>query len=271
MDLRILWRGLLDGFDKNDLLTYASAIAFQILTAIVPFLLFLLGLLGFLDLGGVWADDLAPDVEPRVSDATFELLDDTVREVLEGQQLFWLTGGFLLALWQISGGVRAVMGALDGVYDTRRHRRARERYPLSIALALAVGTLVAGAAAAARFLPLVVGDLSPLLDIAFFVGRWLLAIALLALAVGLLVHYAPGVRRPLPWVSFGTLLVIVGWVAMSLGFWVYLTEIADYDSIFSHLATLIVLMAFLYAAAVVFLAGAQIDAVVRRETQLRRR
>jgi membrane protein len=95
------------------------------------------------------------------------------------------------------------------------------------------------------------------------------AAALLALAVGLLVHFAPGVRRPLPWVSFGTLLVIAGWVAMSIGFWVYLTQIASYGSVFGQLATLIVLMAYLYAVAVVFLAGAQIDAVVRRETQLR--
>jgi membrane protein len=95
--------------------------------------------------------------------------------------------------------------------------------------------------------------------------------ALLALAVGLLVHYAPGVRRPLPWVSFGTLLVIAGWVVMSIGFSVYLTQIASYGSVFGHLATVIVLMAYLYAVAVVFLAGAQVDAVVRRETQLRSR
>ena len=84
-------------------------------------------------------------------------------------------------------------------------------------------------------------------------------------------QHAPGVRRPLPWVSFGTLLVIAGWVAMSLGFWVYLTKVADYNSIFGHLANLVVLMAYLYAAAVVFLAGPQVDAIVRRETQLRSR
>src|SRR3712207_4738422 len=108
MDLRLLTRGVLDGFDRNDLLTYASAIAFQILTAIVPFLLFLLGLLGFLDLGNVWEEDLAPEVEPRMSRAAFELVDETVTTLLAERQLFWLTGGFALALWQISGGVRAV-------------------------------------------------------------------------------------------------------------------------------------------------------------------
>jgi uncharacterized BrkB/YihY/UPF0761 family membrane protein len=33
---------LVKGFEKHDLLTYASAISFQILTAILPFLLFAL-------------------------------------------------------------------------------------------------------------------------------------------------------------------------------------------------------------------------------------
>jgi membrane protein len=271
MDLRRVTREVVEGFDRNDLLTYASAIAFQVLTAIVPFLLFLLGLLGFLDLTEVWEDDLAPEVRARVSDDAFGVIEDTVRTVLDERQLFWVTGGFLLALWQMSGGVRAVMGALDGVYGTRRERPRRERYPLSMVLALAVALLIVAAAAVARFVPLLHGDLPTPLDIASFAGRWLVAVALLALAVGLLVHYAPGVRRPLPWVSFGTLLVITGWVGMSVGFWVYLTQIASYGSIFGQLATLIVLMAYLYAAAVVFLAGPQIDAVVRGESELRSR
>src|SRR5829696_4397513 len=42
-----------DAYVENDLLTYASAISFQILSAIVPFLLFGFGLLGFLHLDEV--------------------------------------------------------------------------------------------------------------------------------------------------------------------------------------------------------------------------
>jgi membrane protein len=263
MRARAVAREVVEGFDRNDLLTYASAIAFQILTAIVPFLLFLLGLLGFFDLGGVWADDLAPEVEPRVSPPVFDLLNDTVNQVLDERQLFWVTGGFALALWQVSGAVRAVMGALDGVYGTRRKRPARERYPLSFALAVGVGVLLVMAFAVVRFGPLLL-DVSGVIGALWFALRWLVATGLLTLAVAALVHFAPGVRRPLPWVSFGTLLVIAGWVAMSIGFGVYLTEIADYESIFSGLATFIVLMAYLYAAAVVFLGGVQVDAAVRK-------
>jgi membrane protein len=271
VDLRRLSKKMLDGFEDNDLLTYASAISFQVLTAIVPFMLFSLAVLGFLQLDDVWHIDLAPDVKDSVSNASYVVLNNTVNHVLEGKQLFWLTGGFVLALWQVSGAVRAVMGALDGIYDCRRHRPFKERYILSTWLSIAVGACLVVAFAAARFIPLVLGDPPLLLAVAEFVARWLVAAVFIGLAVGLLAHFAPGVRRPLPWVSFGTGLVILGWVTMSIGFGVYLTQIADYQSIFGHLATVIVVMAYLYASTVVFLGGLQLDAIVRSEIRRRER
>ena len=75
---------------------------------------------------------------------------------------------------------------------------------------------------------------------------------------------APEMRSPLRWVSFGSVLIMAGWLVMSLGFGVYLREIADYNSIFGGLATVVVLIAYLYAAAVVFLSGVQVDALARR-------
>ena len=171
----------------------------------------------------------------------------------------------------MSGAVRAVMGALDGIYGTERRRSAFERYTLSIVLAIAVGLLLVLAFSIVRFVPIVLDDANGLLAAGEFLLRWGIAAGLLALAVGLLVHYAPEVNRPLPWVTFGAGLVIAGWVGMSIGFGVYLTEVADYDSIFGHLATVIVLMAYLYAAAVVFVAGAQIDACVRSGVGRRQR
>src|SRR4051812_18725901 len=154
MDVRRLSRKMLDGFEQNDLLTYASAISFQVLTAIVPFMLFALAVLGFLKLDDVWHTDLAPDVRISISHASYVVLNNTVNHVLEGKRLFWLTGGFALALWQVSGAVRAIMGALDGIYDCRRHRPFKERYILSAWLSIAVGVCLIAAFAVARFIPL---------------------------------------------------------------------------------------------------------------------
>jgi membrane protein len=78
-----------------------------------------------------------------------------------------------------------------------------------------------------------------------------------------MVRFAPDCRRPLHWVSFGALLVVFGWAVMSVGFYLYVTEIADYASIFGSLATVIVLLTYLYASAIVFLTGVQLDALVQ--------
>ena len=257
-------REYVDDYAENDLLTYASAISFQILSAIVPFLLFGFALLGFLHLQGVWGDDLAPRVKDSVSPAAFQFADEAIMKALTNRQLFWVTAGFLIALWEVSGAIRAVMGAFQRVYGLETKRSWRRRMLVSTALALAVGACWLAAIGVVVVGPLLVGDVSGVLAVLLFVGRWAIAGLLLLLAVAILLHYAPERRSPLGWVTFGAVLIMAGWLLMSLGFGVYLREIADYNSIFGGLATVVVLIAYLYASAVVFLGGVQVDAIVRR-------
>jgi membrane protein len=257
-------RVFVDEYADNDLLTYASAIAFQILSAIVPFLLFGFALLGFLHLQGVWGDDLAPRVKDSVSPAAFAFANESIMKALTNRQLFWVTAGFLIALWEVSGAIRAVMGALQRVYGLTTKRSWRRRMLVSTALALAVGACWLAAIAVVVVGPLLVGEVSGVLAVLLFLARWAIAGLLLLLAVAILLHLAPERRSPLEWVTFGAVLIMAGWLLMSLGFGFYLREIADYNSIFGGLATVVVLIAYLYASAVVFLGGVQVDALVRR-------
>ncbi|MBV8943851.1 MAG: YihY/virulence factor BrkB family protein, partial [Solirubrobacterales bacterium] len=74
-------------------------------------------------------------------------------------------------------------------------------------------------------------------------------ILMLFLVVALLVRHAPSRPQTVPWVSLGAPIVITLWVIVSLAFYAYLVNIADYDSIFGSLASAIVAMAFLYLSA----------------------
>lgn len=258
---------LVDRFEEHDLLTSASAISFQIFTSLVPFALFAFALLGFLNLAPVWRDDLAPRLHAHVSPAAFTVIDDTVTKVLTSRQLFWMTGGLLLTIWEVSGAVRAVMGALNRLYRVRRQRSWRERMLVSLGLAVVVGGLLLAALAAVTLIPLAYGDVGQPASVALFVARWALAGVLMLVGVGLLLRYSPAKERPIQWVSFGTLTIIGTWLAMSLTFAIYLRFVADYQSVFGNLATVVILMGYIYFSAVVFLAGALIDAIVRRRVE----
>lgn len=254
---RELVNELLDAFDENDLLTYASAIAFRVFFALVPFLLFLLGLLGGLGLDDVWSTDVAPQLRESSSAAAFEVMDTTVRKVLGGQQGFWLTIGLVITVWEMSAAARAIMGVFDNIYGSRRERGTVRRFAVSIGLAVAAGTLIVAAVALWHLGP-------PLLGGWVAWVRWPVVLVLLLAVMGLFVRYAPADHQPVGWVGVGSVLTVLAWVLTSTVFVLYVTKIADYGSIFGALATVMVVLGYLYFAAAAFLTGAQLDALVRR-------
>jgi membrane protein len=263
---RELARALRDGFKQHDLLTYSSAISFQILTAVVPFVISMLALAGLLHLGGVWRDHVAPDIRPHVSAAVFSVISSAVNEAFSGRQLLWATFGGGLALWQVSGAVRAVMGAFERIYGATSERGFLRRYLISFALSFVTGGCFILATLCLVLAPFfAVRHPAAAWDVFAFLTRWVLAIGFLSVAVGLLVHVAPATSQPLPWVSLGTAIVIVWWVIVSVGFYFYLTSLASYGSVFGSLASVIVVMAYLYISTTAFLFGAQLDAIIRAQ------
>ncbi|MEA2158045.1 MAG: rane protein [Solirubrobacteraceae bacterium] len=261
-----LARALLDGFKQHDLLTYASAISFQILTAIIPFALFVLAVAGLLNLNSVWRNHLEPEIQANVSAAVFAVISNAVDKVFAGGQLLWATLGGGLALWQVSGAVRAVMGALGRIYGAPTERPFLKRYSVSFVLSIEVGACFILATLCVLLAPfLSVAHPGAVWDVFAFVVRWALAAGLLLLAVGLLVRHAPATDQPLPWVSLGAAIVVGLWMIVSVVFYLYLTAFASYESAFGSLAAVIVVMAYLYSSTTVFLFGAQLDAIIRAQ------
>ena len=250
-----------DAFERDEVLTAASAIAFQVLSALIPLALFMLALLGFLELDEVWSD-AAGELQPNVSAAAFEVIDRTVRGVIERQQPFWLTAGALLTLWRISSAMRAVMAALDHIYGADRDRPLLERLRISLGLAAVVTALFLLALAIIHLGAALVGG-GGLLGVVSVVVRWGLAAVLLLVAVGLTLHHAPAEPQPLGWVSFGSVLSVVAWLVTSVLFGLYVTEIASYGSLFGSFASVFVLLSYLYLSAIAFLAGVEVDALLR--------
>lgn len=259
-------RELKGSFNEQNLLTWSSALSFQIATSVVPFLLCGLGLIGFFKLDSVWGD-IAKDIKPDVSAAAFTVINNTANKVLHQKQIFWVTLGFALAVWEVSGGIRAIMGGLGEVYDLEETRRWSQRAWRSIALALAVSVLALVAIAVVWLGPLAYGDVGQPAGALLFIVRWSLAAGLLGLACALTMRLSPDGYQPAGWVTMGTAIVVVAWVIASILFGLYLRYVAQYGSIFGALATIVVLFGYIYLSAIVFFAGAQVDAIIRRRVE----
>jgi membrane protein len=265
-------RAILAGFKENDLLTYASAISFQVFFALVPLTLLALGLLGTFGLSDWWSTDAAHTVKDNVSGPVYQVINETVHKILAHRQLFWVTLGAAIAVWEVSGAMRATMQVLNNVYGVEEKRSFARKLWESIVLSTAVTFMLLLAAAVVKVGPRAarafVGE-GAFVSVVSFLASWGAAVALLFLVVAIVVRYAPDTRRPVRWVTFGGVLVIVGWIAMSLLYGFYITSLADYASVFGSLAVVMVTLSYIYLSAIVFLSGVQLDSLVRHQVDVK--
>jgi membrane protein len=259
-----LTRLLAGEFRRRDLLTYASAIAFRGLGALVPLTLLGLGLLGALGLQDVWRETVAPALEGRLTKPVYEGIDHSVERILSSGTAGLIAFAAALLLWELIWAVGAVTSALNRIHDVEERRSARRRLLVRVWLAAAVGVCLIGAALVVLAAPKL-GEGA--LDVVIGIGRWVVSVTLLGLAVGLLFRYAPAERPQAKWASAGSVLVIASWIVASLLFRLYVTSVADFETAIGSLAVFLVLTAYVFTSATIFIVGAQLDELLRKDAE----
>jgi membrane protein len=257
-----LW---VDLFARHDLLNHASSIAFAVLKALVPLTLLGLALLGAVGEQRVWQETIFPSIRSNVQPATAHAIDVAAQKILSTDWTGLIVFASLLTLWYVSGSVRGVMSATNAVYGCKETRSWKQRYPTSLGLAAAITLCVVGAILVVLAAPALARNGA--LEVVVAIARWLVAIALLALAVGLLMRFAPVEPRPNTWVSGGSILVILAWVAATLIFQLLVTTLLNFKSATGNLGVFLVLSGYVYTSAIIFLVGVEVDELLREEAK----
>lgn len=253
-------------FIRDDMTTYATALAYHILLSLFPFLIFLIALLSFFDLSDFY-DWIRQQIQPLLPPPAMEQVDAVIQE-LQMPQKGLISAGAATALWLASRGIRALMNAMNVAYGAKESRPVWKLYPLSVLytlgialmLVIASGLLIMGPQAM-QWLAQQVG-LEQLFVLFWTWLRWPAALLLLMLAVAMLYQFAPNVRHPFRLVSTGSVLSVLVWVAASLGFAYYVQNFADYSVTYGSIGTVIVLLIYLYISSAALLFGAEVNAVI---------
>jgi membrane protein len=263
---RRLVRDLRDAVVENRLLLFASAIAYRALVALIPLVLLGLAMLGALGLRSTWEKSIRPAVDPHLEKPVAHAIDFTVNQILSGNSAGLIAFASLWVLWNMTLAVFAVMEALNEVHDVKERRTFTRRVVTAVSLSALAGILLIVALIVMSAAPLIGGG--PWHTI-FGIGRWLVAPALLAVAVELLFRYAPAERPETEWASAGSALVIVVWlIATAIFFW-WIT-IANYKSPTGNLAVLLTITLYVFITSAIFLFGAQLDELLRKKSGGRR-
>ena len=253
-------------FIDDELPTYASALAFQLFFSLFPFLLFLIALIGVLDAQPIfdWLHQQAALVLPP--DA-LGLVDPVIAQ-LQTQQVGLFSIGILLALWTSSAAVRSTMAAMNRAYGVEDGRPAWKLVPLSLLYTMAIAAALLMAAALMVLGPQAMNWLAEWVGLEQTVVllwtwlRWPVAVLMLVLVVAAVYYLAPDVEQEFRFITPGSVLAVVVWIAASLGFGYYAQNFADYNATYGSIGAIIVFLLYLYISSAVLLLGAELNAVI---------
>ena len=271
-DLKRLANQVAAAMDRHGVLTDATAIAFRMLFALAFLSLTGLAFAGAVHLEWIWSHQIGPNIARIVSPNFYRELDHSVDQVLTARRWWWLSVGLVLTVWQVSSGVRALMTALDSIYEVKDRRPFWVRMGISIGLAaLIIATLFVIAAA---LLLSASGRSTPaILRVGEAILRLGSSAVVLLFLVAMLLRFTTPAHLRVKWVTLGSTITITIWLAASWLFGWYIANFAyrGYQQAFGILSLLIVVMTYLYVASIAFLVGAELDALLVTEAKKRRR
>ncbi len=262
---RVLFRTVHEFLD-DEMSTYASALAYQMLFSLFPFILFLIALIGFLHLPDFFSW-LRLQSELVLPPQALEQVNPVIDQLQQSKGGL-LSVGIVIALWTASAGVRLMMSAMNAAYDVVEGRPIWKRFPLSIVYTIGIAGMLLIAAALMVTGPQVMTWLAGQIGMEEFIVtlwtilRWPVIIVLLMMAVASIYYVMPDVKQEFRFITPGSVLAVVVWIAASLGFGFYVKTFADYNAMYGSIGAIIVLLLYFYISAAVLLLGAEMNAVI---------
>jgi membrane protein len=260
-------------FLADDAMGLSQQIAFSSLLAFFPSVVLLVGLLGLMDA----YDDLQIFLSPVAPGAVIALIEDIqVNAQDNGTSLIAFLFGAAAAIWAASGAMNAIVKAINRAHERTETRPFWMLRLISIVLVVASGLTLAG-----LLLVIVVGGplgeaiaakagLGGAFEWAWNILRWPIAFLGILLFFALVYYLAPDEEvRNWRWVSPGALVGAVLWLVLSALFALYTSFSESYNETYGTLAAGIILLLWLNYSAFAVIFGAELNAELDREADIR--
>lgn len=260
------FRELYCGWEKNRLEDTAGMLTFSGLLAIFPFLLFAVALASlFIDPGA--EAELVGQIRRVVPPAVADILASRLHALATGTSPALVTVGGVGAIWAASGGVSALMRALNVAYGVEEMRPLWKTRGLAVLVTIGAAILVLLASVALLGAPALASLLGGRLSLLIYILRIPVGALFMTLLLAILYYVLPNVRQPFHLVTPGSIAAVVLWLLGSLVFSLYTTSFASYEVAYGALGGVIVLLLWMWISSIAVLLGAEINAVLEPSLQ----
>lgn len=268
--LRAIWDVLQDAYARfyaDDGFPNSGNIAYCVILAIFPFLIFVFSLTGFF----VDAEMAAQAIDGLLHTVPAELigpLEAEIKNLLTGTRHDLLTLSGAITLWTASRGIESLRTGLNRAY------RLVESRPMWLRIVQDLLFVVVGALTAIILaLTLVFAPALWALTVSYIPAFEVLSLKLDALrymvGIGLLLialiaghKLLPARSLPLNVLWPGIFLTMVMWLIAAIGYSIYLANFANFAGLYAGLGGVFAALIFLYISAAIFQFGGEINRVM---------
>ncbi|MGV1066596.1 YihY/virulence factor BrkB family protein [Clostridium perfringens] len=256
----------------DDIFALGAQLAYYMVLSFIPFLMFLMTLVGFSRLNSDAVLNLLSNVMPTEA---FNLIQSTVIEIVDREQtgLLWIS--IALAIWVSSSGFKAVIKGLNKAYGVKETRSYIKLKLISMIYTILLALIVI----ATLFLFVfgdVIGDFFiKVLEHPEFIYyiwnmlRYVVVILIMILFFMFLYNATPCVR--LGWLEVipGAVITTLGWISISYIFAYYVNNFSNYSRLYGSLGAVFMFMTWMFITSMILILGGEINAVLAEKNRLK--
>ncbi|OGO77023.1 MAG: hypothetical protein A2Y23_03360 [Clostridiales bacterium GWB2_37_7] len=256
---------MVERFIKHDIVASGAEMAYYILLFIFPLIIFIIAVLGYLNIP---AEDATFFLLLIVPSEAMEFFGKYIEYILTVKQTNLLYISLFATFWTASNALKVLISAMNRAYEAEESRSYIKRKALAVPFTL----LIALCITAALLIPILSKSL--LLWISNFVYistilieylrylRWIMAIFTIFNVMLVVYFIAPNIKMKILHIIPGAALATTTWIVMSMFFSLYFSIVNGYAVIYGSIGAFIVLMVWLLWSSIVIIAGGELNAML---------
>ena len=257
------------GFRKGALVTRASSIAFNLLLSLVPASFLLFTLIPYVPVPG-FQEQVISLFESITPERAYTLMEQSIRDAVTIRSNIFLIIMIVASAIMSTNGIHALINAFvvsDHKFETRSWVAQRKIsfflfFMIGLLITLSAILLIFGRSAVEKLVDKDIIESS----IVFYllqITKWLVIIALLFTAISFLYYLAPSRKAKFRFISAGSSLATLLFIATSLGFSAYVNNFDQYNRLYGSMGTILVILLWLYLNSITLLIGFELNASIK--------
>lgn len=266
----ILWR-LYGEVNEDRILAVAAGVTFFGLLALFP------AIASFVALYGLFSDystinDHLNTISFILPGGAIDVIGEQVKRITSKPTStlgFAFFSGLAVSLWSTNAGMKAMFDALNVAYEETEKRSFVMLNLQSLFFTLSAIVFLMAAMGSIVVIPLALKflGLDKALEWVISLARWPALFVLTVLALAVLYRYGPSRRKAKwRWVTPGSMIATVGWLATSMLFSWYVANFGNYNETYGSLGAVIGFMTWLWLSTTIVLVGAELNAEIEHQT-----